>query len=240
MPIAVEKEYRFEGRTARRACRPSRGAVSDRLPRLLRARRGRLARGWLPRLLLPRRPGRPPRPPERPRHHPRVRLPRPAARHRALEGARWLGVDPVVLADGRLRRRFRRSPSGIGPMPSSVKSTEFASHLLPERSRRRGDGPLPDSSTSPHAVARRRGRTHRRATRIPRPTRGGTSATIRVTVRAPTIGCVGVGPSPVSTVPEPLFGLSGLLWLGSPSWATPPPTSARFRFISSWTWQHTR
>ena len=89
--------------------RPVRRAPSaDRLPLLLRARRRRLARGGLPRLLDGRRPGRPPRPSERPRHHARLRLARPAGGHRALEGADGLGAHPLVHADGRLRRRLRR------------------------------------------------------------------------------------------------------------------------------------
>ncbi len=65
--LAVEKEYEFDGpdgegepaRSVRRA--PS----ADRLPRVLRARRGRLARARLHRLLDGGRPGRPRRAPER-------------------------------------------------------------------------------------------------------------------------------------------------------------------------------
>ena len=85
---------RGPGRTGEPA-RPVRRAPSaDRLPLLLRARRGRLARAGLPRLLHDGRPGRPPRASERPRHHARVRLARAPAGHRALEGAHGLGQVP--------------------------------------------------------------------------------------------------------------------------------------------------
>ena len=119
--MAVEKEYAFEGPNGPgEPARRVRGAPpADRLPLLLRARRRRLARERLPRLLLDRRPGHPPRPSERPRHHDRVRLARPAGRHRALEGADGLGGHPVVHADRRLRRRLRRRPSGTAPTSSS-------------------------------------------------------------------------------------------------------------------------
>ena len=89
--------------------RPVRGAPpADRLPLLLRARRGRLARARLPRLLVRRRPGRPPRAPERPRHHARVRLARAAGGHRALEGADGLGAS-----------RGTRSPTTSTPTSAS-------------------------------------------------------------------------------------------------------------------------
>ena len=60
--MAVEKDYRFEGPNgAGEPARPVRGPSSaDPLPVLLRARRPRLARGRLPRLLLDRRPDHPP------------------------------------------------------------------------------------------------------------------------------------------------------------------------------------
>src|SRR5213596_2915897 len=75
MPMmAVEKDYEFEG--------------LDGTASLLDLFDG-------PRQLLPRRPGRSSRSSERARHHPRVRLPRAAAGHRALEDANGLG-DPVV------------------------------------------------------------------------------------------------------------------------------------------------
>src|SRR5215213_3524133 len=82
--------------------RPVRRApAAGGLPLLLRAWCEGLARARLPRLLVPRRPGRAPRSPERARHHPRVRLARAAGGHRPLEGADGLG-HPVVHAHGRL------------------------------------------------------------------------------------------------------------------------------------------
>ena len=107
--LAVEKAYEFDGPHGQgEPARPVRGPPSaDRLPRLLRARRVRLARACLPRLLLGGRPGRPPRPSERPRHHARVRLARAAGGHRAPEGADGLG-DAVVHHHRQLRRRLRR------------------------------------------------------------------------------------------------------------------------------------
>ena len=124
--MAVGKEYSLRGaERAGEPARPVRRAPSaDRLPLLLRARRGRLAGGRLPRLLVPGRPGRPPRPSERPRHHPRVRLARAPARHRTLEVADGLG-DPVVHAHGRLRRRLRRRASGTAPTPSCATASEI-------------------------------------------------------------------------------------------------------------------
>jgi hypothetical protein len=74
---------------------------ADHLPRLLRARRDRLARPCLRRLLHGGRPGRPPRPSQRPQHHPRVRLPGPAARHRPAEGTGGLARAWLV---SRVRR----------------------------------------------------------------------------------------------------------------------------------------
>ena len=108
--MAVEKDYAFEGPDGPvEPARPVRGATSaDRLPLLLRARRARMAGGRLPGLLDGRRSGGAPRSPERPRHHARVRLPRSAGRHRALEGTDGLGGDPLVHAHRRLRRRLRR------------------------------------------------------------------------------------------------------------------------------------
>ena len=121
--------------------RPVRGAPpADRLPLLLRARRGRLARERLPRLLVRRRPGRPPRPSERPRHHARVRLARAAGRHRALEGADGLGASPGT-----------RSPTTSTPTSASDEwhgtnaffrdddDRIFRTYFVDEP-RRRGDG----------------------------------------------------------------------------------------------------
>ena len=107
--MAVEKEYRFEG--------PD-GPAS--LLDLFEGRRQLIVyrffyepgvEGWpehgCPGCSFLRRPGRPPRAPERPRHHARLRLARPAGRHRALEDPDGLGAA-LVHADRRLRRRLRR------------------------------------------------------------------------------------------------------------------------------------
>ena len=106
--MAVDKDYEFEGPSGNASLpRPVRGPPAvDRVPRLLRTRRARLARPRVRRLLDGRRPGRPRRPSECPRHHPRLRLPRPAGRHRAGQGPDGLG-DAVVHDDRRLRRRLR-------------------------------------------------------------------------------------------------------------------------------------
>ena len=72
--------------------RPVRGpSPADRLPRLLRARRARVARSRVPGLFHAGRPGRSRRPPERPRHHAGLRVPRSAGRHRTGEGTDGLG-----------------------------------------------------------------------------------------------------------------------------------------------------
>ena len=72
--------------------------------------------GWpdhrLPRLLHGGRPGRPRRPPERPRHHPRLRLARAAAGHRAGEGA-----------DGLDRCPGTRSPTSSTPTSAWTSGT---------------------------------------------------------------------------------------------------------------------
>ncbi len=94
--MAVEKAYVFDGPERQsEPARPVRGPPSaDRLPRLLRARRARLAGACLHRLFARGRPGLPPRPSERPRHDARLRLARAAGRHRAAEGADGLGEIP--------------------------------------------------------------------------------------------------------------------------------------------------
>src|SRR4051795_3720224 len=75
-------------------------------PRVLGARRVRLARPRLPRLLPGGRPGRSRRPSARPGHHSRLRLARAAAGDRADEGSDGLD-DALVHDDRRLRRRLR-------------------------------------------------------------------------------------------------------------------------------------
>ena len=107
--MAVEKEYEFDGPKGKVSLLDlfERPPAIDRLSRLLRARRVRLARPCLPRLLLGRRPGFPPGPSERPRHHAGVRLARAAGGHRAPEGANGL-EDAVVHHHGQLRQRLRR------------------------------------------------------------------------------------------------------------------------------------
>ena len=99
----------------------------------------RLARARLRRLLVPRRPGRAPRAPQRPRHDARVRLPRPAGGHRALEVPHGLGADPVVHAHRRLRRRPRRRRMARHQRVHPRRRPHLP-HLLHRRPRRRGDG----------------------------------------------------------------------------------------------------
>ena len=173
--MAVEKDYAFEGPDGPASLLDlfDGPPPADRLPLLLRARRGRLARARLRRLLLPRRPGRPPRAPERPRHHARVRLARAAGGHRALEGADGLG-----------RSRGTRSPttstptsastSGTAPTPSSATATRSSAPTSSTAAATRRWAPPGPTSTSPRSGARRSGRTRPRATRRPRRTSGGT------------------------------------------------------------------
>ena len=94
--MAVEKKYAFDGPERQgEPARPVRGPPSaDRLSRLLRARRARLAGACLHRLLARRRPGLQSRPPQCARHDARLRLARTAGRHRAPEGADGLGTHP--------------------------------------------------------------------------------------------------------------------------------------------------
>ena len=98
---AVEKEYEFEWVRGKRACSTcSRSPSADRLPRRLRARRGRLVRACLRRLLHGGRPGRPRRPSERPRRR-AVFVSRDRRRtSRALRRG-WAGRCPwYTLTDG--------------------------------------------------------------------------------------------------------------------------------------------
>ena len=129
-------------RRARRqeeSARPVRRPQSaDRLPRILRARRERLARARVHRLLDGGRPGRSRRAPERPGHHARVRLACPAAGHPACEGADGLG-DAVVHADGRLRRRLRRGRVARYERVHPRRRRRVP-HVLHRRPRRRGAG----------------------------------------------------------------------------------------------------
>ena len=119
--------------------RPLRGAPpADRVPLLLRAGRRRLARAWLRRLLVSRRPGRSPRASQRPRHHAGVRVARAAARHRALEGADGLG-DAVVHAHRRFRRRLRRRRVARHERLRPRRRRGLP-HVLRQQPRRRGDG----------------------------------------------------------------------------------------------------
>ena len=133
--------------------RPVRGPpAAGHLPRLLRAGRGRLARPRVPRLLHDGRPGRGPRPPERPRHHLRLRLARPAAGHRAAEGAD--GLELALVHDHqRLGRRPRR---GRVPRHERVhpRRRPDLPHLLRRQPRRRGarqhlELPRPDRARPP-------------------------------------------------------------------------------------------
>src|SRR6266849_8727845 len=117
--------------------RPLRRAPSvDRVPRVLRTGRARLARAWLRRLLLDGRPGGPRRPSERPRHHARLRLARATSGHPAPEGADGL-EDAVVHDDGRLRRRLRRRRVARHERVLPRRRPRV-SHVLPQQPRRRG------------------------------------------------------------------------------------------------------
>src|SRR5712692_1822654 len=80
--------------------RPLRRTPSvDRVPRVLRTGRARLAGAWMRRLLLDGRPGGPRCPSERPRHNAHLCLARAASGPRAPEGADGL-EDAVVHDDG--------------------------------------------------------------------------------------------------------------------------------------------
>ena len=146
------RRARGQGEPARPVRRPP---SADRLPRLLRARRGRLARACLHRLLHGGRPGRPRRPSERPRHHARVRLAGAAGGHRAREGADGLG-DALVHHDGRLRRRLRRGRVARHERVHPRRRPRVP-HLLHQQPRRRGDGehlelPRHDCARAPGGV----------------------------------------------------------------------------------------
>ena len=133
--MAVEKDYRFEG--------PD-GPAS--LLDLFEGRRQLIVyrffyepgvAGWpeqrLPRLLVPGRPGRPPRPPQRARHHARVRLARPAGRHRALEGADGLGRSPGTRSPT-TSTPTSASTSGTAPTPSSATDDQiFRTYFINSR-----------------------------------------------------------------------------------------------------------
>src|SRR5258705_11119945 len=105
--MAVEKAYEFEGPQGQREpARPVRGPPSaDYLPRLLRARRARLAGACLHWLFAGGRPGRPPRPSERARHDPGGHLACAADRPPAPAGADGVGNVPVP-PHRRLRTRY--------------------------------------------------------------------------------------------------------------------------------------
>ena len=107
--MKVEKNYTFDspkGKVSLVDLFEGRHQLGD-LSRVLRARRVRLARACLSRLLDDGRSGRARFTPPRTRHDFRERLARSAARHRALEGAD--GLDDAVVYDyRRFRRRLRR------------------------------------------------------------------------------------------------------------------------------------
>ena len=152
--LAVEKEYEFDGPQGQgEPARPVRGPPSaDRLPRLLRTGRFRLARPCLPRMLPGSRPGRPRHPSERPRHHSRLRLARAAAGHRAREGADGLG-DALVHHDRRLRHRLRRGRMAWHER-LHPRWRQRVPHLLHQQPRRRSNGehlelPRPDRARAP-------------------------------------------------------------------------------------------
>ena len=133
--MAVEKDYALRGPgRAGEPARPVRGPPpADRLPLLLRARRGRLARERLPRLLVDGRPGRAPRASERPRHHARVRLARAAGGHRALEGADGLGASPGTRSPT-TSTPTSASTSGTAPTPSSATASRiFRTYFINSR-----------------------------------------------------------------------------------------------------------
>ena len=122
--MAVEKDYalRGPGRPGEPA-RPVRGAPpADRLPLLLRARRGRLARARLPRLLVHGRPGRAPRAPQRPRHDARLVSRAPQADIERLK-ARMGWDDPRGTRSPTTSTPTSASTSGTAPTPSSATAT---------------------------------------------------------------------------------------------------------------------
>src|SRR6266511_5116289 len=94
-----------EGEPVRPVRRPP---AVDRLPCLLRAGRGRLARTCMRRLLHGGRPGCSPRSSERPRYYTRVLLFRAAEGYRAPKDTNGLAVHSLVHDHGRLRQGLRR------------------------------------------------------------------------------------------------------------------------------------
>ncbi len=108
--VTVEKKYEFEGASKEQGepARPVRGPQAvNRLSRLLRTRRVRLARSCVPRMLPGRRSGGPPCASERSRHHSRLRLARAPGGHRAPESTDGL-EDALVHHHRQLRRGLRR------------------------------------------------------------------------------------------------------------------------------------
>src|SRR5262249_23532974 len=85
-----------------------RSPAADRLPGLLRAGRGWLARSCLRRLLDGGRPSGPPRSSERPQYYARVRLSRAADGYRVPKVTNGLAVHSLVHDDRRLRQGLRR------------------------------------------------------------------------------------------------------------------------------------
>ena len=159
--------------------RPLRGSpAADRLPRLLRARRLRLARARLCRVLDGGRPSRPRRPPERPRHHARVCLAGAADGHRAREGADGLG-DALVHVDRRLRRGLRRGRVARHERIHPRWRPRVPDLLHQRLAATRRWGAPGATSTSRRSGARRSGRTRQRATPRPRRTSGGSGTTNR-------------------------------------------------------------
>ena len=113
--------------------------------------------------------------PARAGHDARVRLPRPAGRDPAPEGAPRVGNTSPGTRSPTTSTRTSTSTSGTAPTPSSARATGSSaptSSTTAATSRWAAPG---TTSTSPRSAARRSGRTRRRATRRPRRTSGGTT-----------------------------------------------------------------
>ena len=109
------------------------------------------------------------------RHHSGVCLASPAGGHSSPEGTQWLGAHPVVHTDRRLRCRLRSGRAGAWHERLHPRGGPGVSHLSRQQPVvTRPWGARGTISTSPHSVARRRGRNRRRASPRPRPTSGGT------------------------------------------------------------------
>ena len=138
--MAVEKDYALRGpERPGEPARPLRGPPpADRLPLLLRARRGWLARERLPRLLVHGRPGRAPRPPQRARHD--VRHTSRARRSPTSSAGRrgWAGRSPGTRSPTTSTRDFGVDEwHGTNAFYPRRRRPDLP-HLLHRQPRRRG------------------------------------------------------------------------------------------------------